>query len=63
MLFVGKCACLKYGTWHHREISSDSLRVVAPDEVHFCDYNSSKKQIGRGKSAWHAEEKLCWKKV
>jgi len=37
MVFVGKYACVKHDTWHHREIFSDSFRVVAPDKVRFCD--------------------------
>ena len=38
MVFVGKCACVK----HHGEIFLEGLHVVAPDEVSFCNYYSSK---------------------
>ena len=28
--------------WHHGEVSADNLRVVAANELRFCDYDASK---------------------
>ena len=62
MVFVGKCACVKHDTWHHGDISSDSLRVVAPDEVHFCDYDSSKNKNRKRKICLACRGKIVLEK-
>lgn len=62
MVFVCKCACVKHDTWHHGEISSNSLRVVAPDEVQFCDYESSKNKNRKRKICLACRGKIVLEK-
>ena len=40
--FTAKCACANHDTWHHGEVSADNLRVVAANELRYCDYDASK---------------------
>ena len=62
MMFVGKCACVKHDTWHHGEISSDSLRVVGPGEVRFCNYDSSKNKNRKRKICLACRGKIVLEK-
>ena len=62
MVFVSKCACVKHDAWHHGEVSSDSWRVVAPDEVRFCDYDSSKNRNRKRKICLACRGKIVLEK-
>lgn len=62
MVFVGKCACVKHDTWHHGDISSDSLRVVTPDEVRFSDYDSAKNKNRKRKICLACRGKIVLEK-
>ncbi|CAH3163550.1 unnamed protein product, partial [Porites lobata] len=42
MVFTARCVCTKHSTWSHGNVSPDALRVADPEELTFCEVDSSK---------------------
>ncbi|KAM7443740.1 hypothetical protein ABFA07_007618 [Porites harrisoni] len=42
MVFTARCVCTKHSTWSHGNVSPDALRVADPEELKFCEVDSSK---------------------
>ncbi|CAH3021514.1 unnamed protein product, partial [Porites evermanni] len=42
MVFTTRCVCTKHSTWSHGNVSPDVLRVADPEELRFCEVDSSK---------------------
>ena len=37
MVFSANCVCSNHSTWHHREVSTDSLLIATAGELLFCN--------------------------
>ena len=42
MVFTARCVCTKHSTWSHGNVSPDALRIADPEELRFCEVDSSK---------------------
>ena len=42
MVFTARCVCTKHSTWSHGNVSPDPLQVADPEELRFCEVDSSK---------------------
>ena len=42
MVFTARCVCTKHSTWSNGNVSPDALRIADPEELRFCEVDSSK---------------------
>ena len=42
MAFSANCACSHHNTWHHGDVSPDSLLIATAEELRFCNVDRTK---------------------
>ena len=42
MVFSANCVCSHHSTWHHRDLSPDSLLIATAEELRFCNIDRTK---------------------